>query len=89
MMSETMELGLSKRMIDEMVSRVRLLSHNIETRPFEETVDDANAERRRLWKVIEYARSELRQNYGIEYVPSTFEGKSFFYHKDTFRRFCP
>ena len=89
MVKEALELGLSKRLIDEMVVRVRQLSEEVYSQPFEEIADDANAERRRLWKVIEYAKSELRENYGIEYVPSSFEGKSFFFHKDTYRRFFP
>lgn len=84
---ETIELGLSKRLIDEMVVRVRQLSENVNSNPFDGEADDANAERRRLWKVLEFAKDELRESYGIEYVPSAFEGKSFFFHKDTYKRF--
>lgn len=89
MVKEALELSLSKRLIDEMVFRVRQLSKEMSSRPFEPEADDANAERHRLWKVVEYAKSELRESYGIEYVPDSFEGKSFFFHKDTYRRFSP
>jgi len=89
MQKDALELGLSKRLIDEMVVRVRRLSEELDSRPFDSLADDANAERRRLWKVIEFAKDELRDSYGIEYVPSTFEGQSFFYHSKSYRRFRP
>ena len=89
MEKEALELGLSKRLLDEMICRVRQLSEEIYSRPFESEADNVNTERHRLWEVVEYAKSQLRDSYGIEYVPGSFEGKSFFFHKDTYRRFSP
>ena len=89
MEKEALELGLSKRLIDEMVLRVRLLSEDMFSRPFEPEADNTNVERHRLWEVVEYAKKELLESYGIEYVPGSFEGKSFFFHKETYRRFSP
>lgn len=89
MAKDPLELSLSKRLLDEMTLRVRQLSEEVSSHPFEPEADNANTERQRLWKVIEYAKDELRQCYEIEYVPSSFEGQSFFYHKNSYHRFCP
>ena len=42
-----------------------------------------------MWEVIEFAAQEVRRNHGLIYVSPTFEGRSYFYHKDTFIRWAP
>jgi len=84
------QLRLSKRLLDEMVTRVRRLTEQVNaSAPWDPPANEAVRERGRLWEVVEFAAQEVRRNYGLVYVPPTFEGHSYFYHKDTFIRWAP
>jgi len=84
------ELRLSKRLLDEMVTRVRRLTEHVNSSvPWDQPATEATRERGRLWEVVEFAAQQVRRNYGLIYVPPTFEGCSYFYHKDTYIRWMP
>jgi len=84
------ELRLSKRLLDEMVTRVQRLTEHVNSSvPWDQPTTEAARERGRLWEVIEFAAQQVRRNYGLIYVPPAFEGRSYFYHKDTYIRWMP
>lgn len=84
------DLRLSKRLLDEMVTRVRRLTEQVNaSAPWDRPGREAARERGRLWEVVEFAAREVRSSYGLIYVPPTFEGCSYFYHKDTYIRWMP